>query len=109
MTRSWNFSLLQPQKWYNLWYDLIVKDPSFLDSTFSNSEFVASQVAELEIQNQTPGSTVTRGDGKKENGFALTGGSWDVNRNERNVIDLKNVNLQTDLGGSQVYVSCVSV
>ena len=100
MTRSWLFSLTDTTKQYNLWYDLIAKDPSFQDATFSNAPFVPSLVNELEIQNQTPGATVLR------NKMSLTGGSWDVKRAIG--IDLKTQVISTDTNPTSLFVEIIA-
>lgn len=103
MTRSWSFSLTDPTKWYSLWNDLIA--PTITDKTFGNSPFVPSTVCEIEYQNQTPGAIIEKSDSRKQAGFQLTGGSWDVNRSNRNDIDLKNVYFKPDTNPTVIYVS----
>jgi len=105
MTRDWSFTLPVANQWYNLWKDLISKDTSFTDSTFSNAPFVPNRVCEFKYQNQTAGSNVQLSDSKKEVGMGLTGGSWDVQRSNRNTIDLTNKNFQTDTAGTVLYVA----
>lgn len=109
MTRDWTFTLPLAGTWYNLWSDLIVQDPSFVDRTFSNAPYVPNMVCELKFQNQTPGATITRSDSKRESGFQLTGGSWDVDRSQSNAIDLNNMNFQTDTAASVLYVKITSL
>jgi len=107
MTRDWVFTLPLAGFWYNLW-DLIVADPSFTDPIFSNAPFIPSMVCNLKFQNQTPGSNIYRTDSKKEVGFGLSGGSWDEDRSDRNVTDLKNQYFSTDTAGASLYVKIIA-
>lgn len=103
MVRMWSFNLTSPNTWYNLWNDLIAHDPQF-DPLMSNKPFVPSQARELMYQNQTPGSNIQISDAKKEAGFILTGASWDRFSPSDNLIDLKTINVQSDLANTVLYV-----
>ena len=107
MTRDWTFTLANANQWYNLW-SLILTDPSFTDSTLSNSPFVSKMACELKFQNLTNGSNIYRSDSKLEAGFQLPGGSWDVDRSDSNSIDLSNCNFQPDTAGAKLYVKITS-
>jgi hypothetical protein len=107
MTRDFTFVLTAANQWYNLWNDLITKDSSY-DATASYGPFVPSAVCELKFQNQVPGVNIYRSDSKLESGFLLTGGSWDVDRADRNSIDLKNNNFKSDTAGAKLYVKITS-
>lgn len=109
MVRSWSFNITNLNTWLNLWDDLITKDPSFTDRTFSKAPYVPSMVCELKYQNTSPGTTVEKSDSKKEAGFQLTGGSWDVDRSDRNAINLKNVNFKVDTNPTVLYVSITAI
>ncbi len=103
MTRSWVFTLAAAGTWYNLWYDLITKDPAFLDATFTNAPFIPSQVCELQIQSPStlnPGVVLNVSyDGKKEGGTELTSGVADLRRSNRNLIGLKQCYIKSDTAG----------
>lgn len=108
MTREWSFTLTVVSKWYNLWSDLIAKDSTFTDPTFTNAPFVPARINELVIQNQTTATILSRSDSKLETGFTISGGSIDRRAGEKNNIDLKNINLSTNTNPTVVYVSIVA-
>lgn len=102
MTKSWSFSLTDITKTYNLWNDLITKDPSFQCTSFDNCPFVPSQVSELKVQNTSAGTSLTW------NGLVLSGGSWDVDRLDHNAIDLRKQTFQVDTNPTVVYAKISS-
>src|SRR5271163_4761075 len=107
MTRSWNFTFIAANTVYSLW-SLIQADKSWSDPTFSNSAYVPNQVCEYKFQNLTDGANFFRADSKKEAGFQLTSGSWDVDRSDRNNINLMNEYWSTDTVGAVLYVKVTS-
>lgn len=107
MTRDWSFTLQNVGQWYNLWYDLIALDPSF-DTYGATAPFIPSIVCQLEYQNQTPGAAVECSDSKKQQGFQLTGASWDIKSSNNNSIDLKNRNFKADTVNTVLYVAIIS-
>ena len=107
MTRDWTFTLSNANQWYNLW-TLIASDPSYTDPTFTHAPYIPSNVKELKYQNQSNGGNIYVSGSKKEFGFQLTSGSWDVSRAASGAsIDLQNRNFQTDTSGAILYVSIV--
>jgi len=108
VTRSWKFNLAVANQWYNLWNDLIVKDLSFTDPTFTHAQFVPNCVSELQIQSPT---TLNAGvvlnisyNGKLEGGTELTSGTADLRRSNRNVIGLKQCFIKSDTAGGVANV-----
>ena len=112
MTRSWSFTLPLINTWYNLWNDLIAKDASFIDPTFTNAMFVPSQVCELQIQSPTSANagillTISY-DTKKEGGTELFSGQADLRRSNRNTIGLKQCFIKSDTGGGVADVTIIA-
>ena len=113
MTKIFNLTLTANNTWYNLW-ELIkasFANPAF-DPTFSNTPFIPDCVCELKWQNQTAGSNVYRTE-KITNPYAATGFitqgyAWDVDRSDRNVIELKKQNFSSDIAGALLYVSILA-
>src|SRR6266478_7371841 len=110
MTKIFNLTLTASNTWYNLW-DLIKAsfiDPVF-DPTFSQTPYIPSEVCELKWQNQTPGSNIFRtekiNDPYTATGFITQGYAWDVDRADRNIIELKKQNFSSDIAGALLYVS----
>jgi hypothetical protein len=50
MTKGWQFTLAAAGTNYNLWDDLITKDSSFTDPTFSYAPYVPKVVCEINVQ-----------------------------------------------------------
>ncbi|SRR6266571_5386566 len=111
MTKIFNLTLAANNTWYNLWDIIIASIPEF-DQTFSNTPYIPSEVCELKWQNQTAGSNIYRtesiSDPYAATGFITQGYAWDVDRADRNVIELKKQNFSSDTAGALLYVSILA-
>lgn len=107
MTRSWQFTLTTGGTWYNLWTDLVAKDTSFTDPTFTTASYTPSRVQNI-IINPNSATIFISEDSNKELGQAIAVNTPYIKIAFSNTIDLMSFYLRSATSGATVDVSIAS-
>jgi hypothetical protein len=116
MTRTYNFTLADSTRSYNLWNDLITKQSSF-DPTMSNFPYTPKIVQSLKVYFPIAGVNSLNNAGNNVSIMGLSGrekqnlisDSLFEERTDRNAVDLSHYNLQGSAANVQIDISVVAV